>query len=77
MFVACCRTFAVCKIFSSSNLSFITGGRQAPDIVSWLKKKTGPPCKVLASAEEVKSLKEGSDVVVIAHYEVSSFCIFH
>ncbi|CAK8695988.1 unnamed protein product [Clavelina lepadiformis] len=63
------RGYPTLKFMKNGNALEYQGGRQAPDIVSWLKKKTGPPCKVLASAEEVKSLKEGSDVVVIAHYE--------
>jgi len=50
------------------------GGRKADDIISWVKKKTGPPCKVLSSEDEVNSFKSDNEVAVIAHFAVSLCC---
>nr|XP_026695701.1 protein disulfide-isomerase isoform X11 [Ciona intestinalis] len=45
-----------------------TGGRQAADIVSWLKKKTGPPTVPLENAEAVANFKKDNEVVVIGYF---------
>lgn len=59
--------FAFLRIRSSYVLSI--GGRTAPEIISWLEKKTGPPAKELTTAEEVKAFTEKSDVVVVGFYK--------
>merc|ERR1711910_60802 len=41
------------------------GGRTADTIVSWVEKKTGPPAKALAGADDAKAFVEGKDVAVI------------
>ena len=45
-----------------------TGGRTESEIITWLKKKTGPPAVELTTADEVKEFKEKSDVVVVGFY---------
>merc|ERR1719402_1925841 len=45
-----------------------SGGRTADEIVSWLNKKTGPPAKVLATAEEVTAFIKPKDVAVIGFF---------
>lgn len=47
----------------------LTGGRQAPDIVTWLEKKTGPPAKELTTTDEIKELTAKKDVVVVGFYK--------
>ena len=49
-------------------MSCALGGRTAPEIVSWLKKKTGPPATLLDSTETAKDFVEGKDVVVIGFF---------
>lgn len=44
------------------------GGRTAPEIVSWLSKKTGPPAKELTSSDQAKEFVEGQDVVVVGFF---------
>jgi protein disulfide-isomerase A1 len=41
------------------------GGRTAPDIVNWLKKKTGPASVEVKTVEEAETLIGNSDAVVI------------
>lgn len=48
---------------------FITGGRQADDIVSWLLKKTGPPAKNLASTDDAKEFIEANNVAVVGFFK--------
>ncbi|EDO36830.1 predicted protein, partial [Nematostella vectensis] len=42
------------KFFKDGKPSEYAGGRTAPEIVSWLNKKTGPPAKDLATADAMK-----------------------
>lgn len=45
-------------------------GREADDIVSWLKKRTGPAATTLTDAAAAETLVESSDVVVIGFFKV-------
>lgn len=45
-------------------------GRQASDIVNWLKKKTGPPAVELKTVDEAKTFAEKEEVVVIGFFKV-------
>lgn len=47
-----------------------TAGREADDIVSWLKKRTGPAAAALSDAAAAEALVESSDVVVIGFFKV-------
>lgn len=49
--------------------ALLTGGRQAPDIVTWLEKKTGPPAKELTTTDEIKEFTAKKDVVVVGFYK--------
>ena len=60
------RTFCSHKFLCLELLS--TGGRTEAEIITWLKKKTGPPAVELKTADEVKDFKEKSDVVVVGFY---------
>lgn len=46
------------------------GGRTAPEIVTWLSKKTGPPAVQVKTQEDLDKLKE-DEVVVIGFFKVS------
>ncbi|XP_052741758.1 protein disulfide-isomerase [Bicyclus anynana] len=45
-----------------------SGGRQADDIVAWLKKKTGPPAIEVTSAEQAKQLTSENPVAVFGFF---------
>lgn len=49
-----------------------TGGRQADDIISWLKKKTGPPAVEVTSAEQAKELIDANTVIVFGFFSDQS-----
>nr|ADZ76592.1 protein disulfide isomerase [Conus imperialis] len=46
-----------------------SAGRQAEDIVNWLKKKTGPPAKELKDKDAAKTFVEKDEVVVIGFFK--------
>lgn len=48
-----------------------TAGREAADIVNWLKKRTGPAAATLADDAAVAALIESSEVAVIGFIKVS------
>ena len=50
-------------------INFETGGRQADEIVQWLKKKTGPPAVDLTDAAACDTLEESAEVVVIGFFD--------
>lgn len=53
------------RFFSNGKDSEYGGGRVKNDIVSWMRKKTGPASRELKSAAEVESFAEKSDAVVV------------
>lgn len=48
------------------------GGRQADDIITWLKKKTGPPAIEVTSAEQAKELIGANNVIVFGFFSDSN-----
>lgn len=48
-------------------------GRQADDIVTWLKKRTGPTVTTLNSVDEVESVIADNEVAVIGFFKVRRF----
>lgn len=55
------------KFFKDGKPSEYAGGRTASEIVSWLKKKTGPPATSLESSDAVKTFLE-KDVAVVGFF---------
>lgn len=62
------RGYPTLKFFKSGNPIDYNGGRQADDIVNWLKKKTGPPAIEVASAEQAKELIAANPVIVFGFF---------
>jgi len=57
--------------------SYLCGvaGSEADDIVSWLKKRTGPAATTLTDAAAAETLVDSSEVVVIGFFKVECVCI--
>lgn len=75
-------------VFDKSNYVFVyrstwaivfcclAAGRQADDIVSWLKKRTGPAVATLAGVSEAESLIADNEVAVIGFFKVWSLKVW-
>ncbi len=61
-------TYYHCSLFPLCLLA----GRTAKDIVTWLKKRTGPSAEALETVEAAKAFTEKEDVVVIGFFEDES-----
>merc|ERR1712076_353261 len=48
------------------------GGRKEAEIVSWIKKKTGPPAIEIADVEAATKLKADNEVVVVGYFAEAS-----
>jgi len=56
------------KFFRKGSPSEYGGGRTAPEIVTWLNKKTGPPAKAIATEDELKAFIESAEVVLVGFF---------
>ncbi len=63
------KGYPTLKFFSDGTTLEYTGGRAQDDIISWLKKKTGPAADDLKTVDDLNKLKESSDVVVIGAFK--------
>ncbi|KAM3966194.1 protein disulfide isomerase [Aphomia sociella] len=66
------RGYPTLKFFRNGSPVDYSGGRQADDIVTWLKKKTGPPALEVTSAEQAKELIAANPVLVIGFFSDKS-----
>lgn len=57
------------KLFRDGEPMDYNGGRTAPELIRWLKKKVGPPAETLTTADEVAALKEANEVVVVGLFK--------
>jgi len=62
------KGFPTLIFFKNGNKMEYNGGRTAGDIVSWVKKQSGPPAKTLATSDDVLALQESGDAVVIGYF---------
>merc|ERR1712038_1637861 len=63
------RGYPTLKFFKNGKPMEYGGGRTADTIVNWVEKKTGPPAKALAGAEEAKAFIEGKTVAIIGCFK--------
>jgi len=57
--------FPTLKFFRGGKATDYTGGRTEADIVNWVKKKSGPAAKTLATAGDVDTFKDSAEVAVV------------
>jgi len=48
------------------------GGRKEPEIVSWIKKKTGPAAKQIDDVDAAKAFKDENEVAVVGYFPEGS-----
>uniref|UniRef100_A0A8D0H1B9 Protein disulfide-isomerase n=1 Tax=Sphenodon punctatus TaxID=8508 RepID=A0A8D0H1B9_SPHPU len=66
------RGYPTIKFFKNGDKSSpkeYTAGREADDIVNWLKKRTGPAASTLTDAAAAETLVESSEVAVIGFFK--------
>ncbi|KAK2167584.1 hypothetical protein LSH36_26g09006 [Paralvinella palmiformis] len=70
------RGYPTIKFFKKGKPMEYQGGRQANDIVNWLKKKTGPPAKTLESKEDATEFITKPDVAIVGFFKARCSCSF-
>lgn len=60
--------FPTLKFYKKGKVVDYNGGRTDTEIVSWLNKKTGPPAKIMETAEEIKAFLEPRDVAIVGFF---------
>merc|ERR1712038_340696 len=63
------RGYPTLKFFKNGKPMEYGGDRTADTIVNWVEKKTGPPAKALANADEAKAFVDGKTVAVIGCFK--------
>ena len=67
------RGYPTIKFFKNGDTASpkeYTAGREADDIVNWLKKRTGPAATTLSDTAAAESLVDSSEVTVIGFFKV-------
>ena len=62
------RGYPTIKFFKNGAPVDYAAGREAEDIVTWLKKKTGPPAETLSTKEAVEKLIDSGEAVAIGYF---------
>jgi len=63
------RGYPTLKFFRNGKDSEYGGGRTEPEIVNWLKKKTGPPATVVDTVEAAAAAIDEKDVVLVGFFK--------
>ena len=59
------RGYPTVKFFKKGVATDYTAGRKEQDVINWVRKKSGPPTKVLKTFDEVEKFQKENDVCVI------------
>ena len=59
------RGFPTIKFFKKGVEMDYTSGRKENDVINWVRKKSGPPAKLLKTLEEVEALQKENEVCVV------------
>ena len=70
------RGYPTIKFFRSGKPMDYAGGRTGPEIVSWLKKKTGPAVVTLDDVAAVKALTDKEEVAIVGFFKVNSIKVW-
>jgi protein disulfide-isomerase A1 len=57
--------FPTLKLFQNGQPTDYNGGRTESELISWMRKKTGPSTKTLNTVEEVENFHNGAEVAVV------------
>jgi protein disulfide-isomerase A1 len=66
---AAVRGYPTIKFYKNKKAIDYSAGRQAADIVNWLKKKTGPPAVDVTTVDAAKAMIEKDNVVVMGFFK--------
>ena len=59
------KGFPTVKLLIKGEPIEYTGGRKESEVVNWMRKKTGPPCKELKTSDDVEKFQKDNEVCVI------------
>ena len=59
------RGYPTVKFFKKGVATDYTAGRKEQDVINWMRKKSGPPTKVLKTVEEVENFQKENEVCVV------------
>jgi len=62
------RLFPTLMFFRNGNPSKYNGGRTSDEIVSWVTKKSGPVAQILTTVDELSSLQNENEVVIVGYF---------
>jgi len=63
------KGYPTLKFFMNGKPTEYSGGRTQAEIVSWLKKRTGPPAQTLTTEEEAQKFIDSKNVVVVGFFK--------
>jgi len=61
--------FPTLKFFKNGKPQDYSGGRTSEEIVTWLKKKSGPPAITLETEEDLLKAQEANEVVIVGVFD--------
>ena len=59
------RGYPTVKFFKKGVASDYTAGRTQQDVINWMRKKSGPPAKLLKTAEDVEKFQKDNQVCAV------------
>lgn len=62
------KGFPTIAFFRNGKKMEYQAGRTAADIVSWVKKQSGPPAKTIDTAAQLLAAQESNDVIIVGYF---------